>query len=224
MYYDPLVDVQHRLPAAMALTTSYYAGPQVPEDARRLFEAACVSAGWDRDIPKPLRATRGTGSSLVLAREWGLSDLEAKLVAAIEDSYEPTWDEATGEFTWGLGLDEEHPRGQFNAFLAAAEASGAAMWTGLSAAPLDPCPQVVDVDFPEVALTRAEWIDGALYLRLAPLHPDPAARTSFRIVGAQPRQWEVSGLDGCTVDLTTTGVQVRVPRVAAEIAFTPSSY
>ena len=224
MYYDPLVDVQHRLPAAMALTTSFYAGPQVPEDAQRLFEAARVSAGWGAGIATPLRANRGTGSSLVLARDWGLTDLEAALVDAIEASYEPSWDADSGEFTWGMGLDEEHPRGQFNAFLAAAEASGAGMWTGLAAAPLEACPQVVDVDFPDVALTRAEWIDGALYIRLTPRHEDPNARTSFRIVGAEPRQWEVSGIDGCTVDLTTAGVHVRAPRIAGELAFTPSSY
>ncbi len=56
--------------------------------------------------------------------------MEARLAAAIEASYEPSWDMTRGEFTWGLGLDEPHPRGQFNAFLAAAEAGGPACGNG----------------------------------------------------------------------------------------------
>ena len=123
-YYDPVVDVHHRLPVTAALTTSFYAAPQEPEDARRLFDAGCASIGFDREIEAPLRPSRAAGSSLLLAREWGLDDLEERLVGAIEASYEPTWDDASGEFTWGLRLDEPHPRGQFNAFLAAAEAAG----------------------------------------------------------------------------------------------------
>ena len=58
LYYDPLLDVHHRLPVAAALTTAYYAAPQVPEDARRLFDAGCISAGLDEDPQLPLRASR----------------------------------------------------------------------------------------------------------------------------------------------------------------------
>ena len=142
----------------MASTTSYYAAPQVPEEAKRLFLAAASSMGLDGDLKLPLRPSRAYGSSLVLAREWGLTDIEERLVAGIEASYEPTWDTETGEFTWGMGLNEPHPRGQFNAFLAAAEAAGPGAWEALSAAPLDPCPQIVGVDFPTMAFDRAEWI------------------------------------------------------------------
>ena len=78
------------------------------------------------------------------------------------------------------------PRGQFNAFLAAAEATGPGEWTRLSAAPLEPCPQLVDVDFPAMAFTRAEWVDGNLHLRLAPLHENTSVFTSF-VSSAQSR-------------------------------------
>ena len=169
------------MPAAAALTTSYYAAPQVPEDAQRLFEAACASAGWHGEIPAPLRPGRGAGSSLVLAKEWGLTDLRDRLTEAIEHHYEPTWDRERAEFTYAMGLDEPHPRGQFNAFLAAAEAAGPGMWERLSAAPLESCPQVVGVDFPDMALSRAEWIDGNLHLGLAPKVEDPNRYTTFRI-------------------------------------------
>ncbi|MCP3935778.1 MAG: hypothetical protein GY708_10445 [Actinomycetia bacterium] len=171
-----------------------------------------------------MRAGRGAGSSLLLAREWGMADLEDRLAAAIEASFEPTWDRSLGEFTWGMGLDEPHPRGQFNAFLAAAEASGPGRWEGLSAAPLEKCPQVVDVDFPSVALSRAEWIDGSLHLRVEVLDESPNERTAFRIVGAEPRMWDILGPDGLTVEVTTSGLMVRMPRVSADIEFTEGSY
>ena len=224
MYYDPQLDLHHRVPSAMALTTSYYAAPQFGADAQRLFDAACRSAGLDGDIGVPLRPGRGFASALILAREWGRTDLEARLVEAIEASYEPTWDNERGEFTWGLGLNEAHPRGQFNAFLAAAEAAGRGRWEQLSAAPLEACPQVVDVDFPALAFTRAEWERGGLYLTLAPLVERPDERTTFRIVGVEPRQWDVAGIDGVTMDATGSGTLVRVPLVAGDLSFTPGSY
>jgi hypothetical protein len=224
LYYDPILDVHHRLPVALAMTTSFYSAPQAPDDSRRLFEAACTSVALDADLPLPLRPTRTFGSALILAREWDMPEIEQRLVAAIEASYEPTWDTSLGEFTWGMGLDEPHPRGQFNAFLAAAEASGSGRWTGLSAAPLEPCPQIVDVDFPSMAFSRAEWVDGNLHLRLAPLRDDPTEFTSFRLVGAEPRNWDVHGLDGATLDLTTSGLNIRVPLVSADVVLVRGSY
>jgi len=206
------------------LVTSYYAAPQMPHDARRLFDAACISLGVDGDIALPLRASRSYSAALVLAREWRIQDLEARLVAAIEASYEPTWDTNTGEFTWGLGLNERHPRGQYNAFLAAAEAAGPGRWAALSEEPLPDCPQIVGVDFPTMAFSRAEWIGSSLYLELAPLYENRKVYTTFRIVGVEPRQWDVSGVDGASVEARADGVVVRVPLVANEMTFTPSSY
>ena len=223
-YYDPQLDVHHRLPVSSAVVTSYYAAPQVPDDARRLFGAACTSMGLDQDLALPLRAARGYPSALILAREWEMPELDARLMDAIERSYEPTWDSASGEFTWSMGLDEEHPRGQFNAFLAAAEAAGPGRWARLSAAPVEPCPQVVDVDFPAVALTKAEWDSGALHLRLAPLHEDSTQWTTFRIVGVEPRLWYLTGIEGATMDVRPDSVLVRVPIVAGDLEFTPGSY
>ena len=213
-----------RLPTTAALTTSFYAAPQVPTDARRLFQAGCATAGYDVQPATPLRASRAPASSLLLAREWVIDDLADRLSAAIEASYEPTWDRARGEFTWQMGLDEPHPRGQFNAFLAAAEAAGPGRWSGLSAAPLEPCPQVVGIDVSEVVLTRAEWKHGALLLTLDPFDPDPSAWIEFRIVGAEPRLWWLAGIDGATMDVHADCVVVRTPRVAGELEFTPGSY
>ena len=212
------------MPVSLASTTSYYAAPQVPEDARRLFLAAAASIEMDEELSLPLRPSRAYGSSLVLAREWELDDIAAHLVTAIEASYEPTWDHNTGEFTWGMGLNERYPRGQFNAFLAAAEAAGPGRWEALSAAPLEPCPQIVGVDFPTMAFDRAEWIGSSLYLGLAPLYEDPKVYTTFRIVGVEPRQWDIAGIDGAMVDAKPDGVVVRVPLKKTLMTFTPSSY
>lgn len=216
--------MHHRLPVSAALTTAFYAAPQEPGDARRLFDAGCAAAGFGTALPTPIPPSRAIGSSLVLAREWELTELEERLAAAVETSYEPTWDRGRGEFTWGLGLDEPHPRGQFNAFLAAAEAAGPGRWEALSAARLPVCPQVVDVDFPTMAFSRAEWVDGNLRLRLAPLREDSSATTTFRLVGAEPRSWDVHGPDGVRLDLSTTGLTITVPLVAAELDLIRGSY
>ncbi|GEM_PF-473323 len=186
LYYDPVLDVHHKLPVLTAGVTSFYAAPQRRDDAERLWRAAINSAGYDRNIATPMKANRGSGAALILAREWQDSETETRLAAAIEASYEPSWDASRGEFTWGMGLNEPHPRGQFNAFLAAAEASGPGRWTALSAAPLAGGPQVVDVDFPNVAFSRAEWRGNTLHLRMDTLAAIASSPTSFRIVGAPP--------------------------------------
>ena len=98
------------------------------------------------------------------------------------------------------------------------------MWTRLSEAPLEPCPKIVDVDFPTMAFTRAEWVDGNLRLRLAPLREDPTKRTGFRIIGAEPRNWDVHGIDGVSLDLSSTSLDVRVPLIAGELELIRSSY
>ena len=223
LYYDPVHDVHHRLPVSLAMTTAYYAMPQHPKDSRRLFDAACAAMGLDRDIVTTLNPSRNYGSALVMAKEWGLDDIVDRVAAAVDESFEPTWDASAGEFTWGMGLGEPHPRGQFNAFLAAAEAAGPGRWTALSAAPLASCPQVVDVDFPNVALTRAEWHGETLLLTIDPLAPDPSAWTEFRIVGVEPVLWRVNGIEGVTIDVRSDSVVVRLPRVAGDLEFTRSS-
>ncbi|MPY92590.1 MAG: hypothetical protein GEV08_05815 [Acidimicrobiia bacterium] len=91
-------------------------------------------------------------------------------------------------------------------------------------APLPCCPQVVDVDFPSVALRRAEWVGGTLHLRLAPSHPRPDRWTQFRVVVAEPRQWYQTGIDGATTDVTAGAMIVRVPLVAGDLEFTAGSY
>jgi hypothetical protein len=224
LYYDPILDVHHRLPSTVNLTTSFYAGPQRPDDAKRLLEGAIQVAGLTSDPALPLPTGRGFPSALLLAREWGLDELAERLATAIEASYEPTWDHERGEFTWGMGLDEPHPRGQYNAFLAAAEAAGPGRWTALSEAPIEPCPQVVEVDFPDVAFTRAEWVNGNFYGTVKVREPNPEKRTSFRIVGAEPRLWDVHAPDRTFVDVKLSGIHIAMPMVDGDIELLRGNY
>jgi len=91
---------------------------------------------------------------------------------------------------------------------------------------VDPCPQVVAIDFPAIALTRAEWLDGALYLSLLPFRPpDPSPRwTSFSIKGAEPRLWDLAAPNGTTVEVTGNGIHVRTRFEPCNLTFTPGSY
>src|SRR5687768_14106505 len=132
LYYDPLLDVHHKLPVMVAVINALYLSPQRPDEGRRLFDAGLGMLGALGDGPPTVVGERLTGVALLLAREWGVADTSARLTAGIEANYEPTWDAARGEFTWGFGLGEEHPRGQFNAILAAAEAVDAGAWTALA--------------------------------------------------------------------------------------------
>ncbi len=222
LYYDPILDVHHRLPVRAALFSCFYSSAQVPDDARRLFDAASASAGLTADPLQRLRDVRGPAIALALSREWRISDLEARLSRAIDAQFEPTWDHDRGEFTWGLGLGEEHPRGQYNAFLATAEAASPGAWTRLSAAPLEACPQVVGVDFPNVALSRALWVNGVLHLRLDVHRPDPARLTTFRILDAEPgRAWSVVGAERSMIERDVSALVVTTPMRSGDLRIEP---
>ena len=59
-----------------------------------------------------------------MAKEFDDKAVYAKLMAHAEDNYDPTWDRDSGEFTWGFGLNLRSPipRGQYNGYMATAEA------------------------------------------------------------------------------------------------------
>jgi hypothetical protein len=187
----------------------------VPEECRRLFDSATASAGISTRGIENMTGHRINAIAWFLAREWGEADLEAAVREALEAHYEPTWDRKRGEFTWGLGLGEEYPRGQYNGFLAAAEAGSPGAWTRLSEAPLPEQPGLVEgVDFPALALSEARWESGALHLRLHPQSDQVVGRpTRFRISGLSnapdPKNWQLTGnarlsADGADLVVETT--------------------
>ena len=205
MYYDPLLDIHHKVPISPVVGKVTYLLPLVPEDARRLFDGAIEGMGGLRDeIPEATLANpRDAGTLLHAAKEWDLNDLAERLQAACDDALEPTWDRGRGEFTWGCGLDEEHPRGQYNSLLALAEANSEGAWTRLATQLLpENEPRVEGVDFPAVALSEARWVGGELHLRLSPQNDSfVGLGTKFRIVGLEePGAWQVLGPGAVEVD------------------------
>lgn len=107
---------------------------------------------------------------------------------------------------------------------ALAAASGAGRLRRLAAGLDEAVPTVVDLDQSEASLIRAEWIDGALLLRFVAVDEDPGAWMTFRIVGAEPRLWYLTGIDRSWMDVTSSAVIMRVPRVSGTLELTPGSY
>ena len=208
-YYDPVIDEHLQVPSALGSIASIYLAPQVPEEARRLWDAGRAQVGMlDLDGPVAVIGPRMTGWMLFLAREWAVTDLAVALQAATETEYPPTWDAERGELTWDFELDEAHPRGQYNATMAAAEAMTEGAWWRLANDPsIDRFdqPTVCDVDFPTVALTRAEWDPDAQQLHLATHPKNDSVRglpTSMRVTGLDdPRGWRARSDNGAPVDV-----------------------
>ncbi len=203
-YYDPTISYHHMAPlAVVGLFPAFYLTPQHRGDGRRLYEPAAerlrLSAPADQlALPGP----RLTGIATVLAREFGDRELADKLFHAVDRTCEPTWDRERGEFTWGFGLGEAHPRGQYNALMAAAEAMTERAWTHLfnDAHPQRFCePTVVGVDFPLMSLSQAWWDAARQRLTLATSAQNQSVEgraTSFRIENLEPGvDWEVE-IDG----------------------------
>src|SRR5687768_11828302 len=104
LYYDPLLDVHHKLPVMVAVINALYLAPQRPDEARRLFDAGLSMLGLLGEGGPTTIGERITGVSLLLAREWGVDVTAERLAAGAEANFEPTWDRDRGEFTWGFGL------------------------------------------------------------------------------------------------------------------------
>jgi len=217
------------VPAQVLLATSCWLAPCAADDARRLFDAGCAAAGLDRADPADAlaagpEAVHLAATALLLARNWGLDERTGALSRALEAVTEPVADAASGRFWWGLGLHGDVLRGRPNAMLAAAESCGTGRWSALAGPMPAACPQLVDLDFPRLALTRAEWSNGCLVLRLTVLDEQRSVFSSFRLVGAEPRIWCMSGLDGVSTDVTSREVIIRLPLRSGELEFTPGSY
>lgn len=207
-YYDPIIDEHLEVPAAAGgAIPAIYLAPQVPDEARRLWDIARAQLGMlDITGPVPVIGPRFSALALLLARNWAVTDFAEALQTACDEHYPPTWDDERGEVTWDFGLGEPYPRGQYNATMAAADAMTEGGWWRLgnvsSARRFDE-PTVSGVDFPTVALTQAEWHDQEHRLQLA---LDPMNES---VVG-QPTSMIVSGLDDPTTYAVRSAAGARV--------------
>lgn len=181
--------------------------PSRPDDARVLVEAGIEKIGWRTDAPveDPGGNPREVIFGMIYAREYGDEGLYGKLKAHAEEHYEPTWDDATGEFTWGFGLDETYPRGQFNALAALAETMTEGAWDRLFCEPnlrkfVEPT--VTGVDFPNVCLSQAVYDVDRRCLIIASDKGAPGASgqpTTFCVTNVDPGRCTVVA-DGATSD------------------------
>jgi hypothetical protein len=215
-YYDPIIDEHLEVPAVGGAIPAIYLAPQVPDEARRLWDAARAQMGMlEVTGPLPVIGPRFTAMAMLLARNWGVTDLADALQAACDEHYPPTLDDERGEVTWDFDLGEEHPRGQYNAMMAAAEVMTAGGWWRLgnvsSATRFDE-PTVRGVDFPTVALTQAEWDRDAqqLLLALQPMNADVVGRpTALRVAGLDDAtRWHATSPDGVTVEVDVRGPEL----------------
>src|SRR5262249_3063897 len=82
-YYDPIIDEHLQVPTMMGAIPSIYLAPQVPEEARRLWDASRAQMGLlEVNGPVPVLGPRFTALALLLARNWAVGDLADALEAA----------------------------------------------------------------------------------------------------------------------------------------------
>src|SRR3954449_10418280 len=85
LYFDPIEDVAHEVPVFAGMVPAIYLAPQVPDGARRLFEAGMRQLGlWEPSGRIALPGPRASATALWLAREWGLDTVEQALSGAID--------------------------------------------------------------------------------------------------------------------------------------------
>ncbi len=204
---------------ATTLSLALLLAPQAPAEARQLFDAGVATLSRSQELAPPLLADRANALALLGAREWDAEGQVRELASAIDSSPLPSTDDDDDADAEG-----HHTFGSPNALLAMAEATEAGRWSAMFTEPVAPCPQVIGVEFPEVALFRAEWINGALHVGQAPLSENGQRWTTFRLVGGEPRMWYLTGIDGAMMDTAGSAVVVRVPQVRGELEFAPGSY
>lgn len=214
LYYDPVVD-EHVGHGPMGLIApAWYLGPQKHDVARAGWEMAALASGAFEDGPingldNPAMATM----LLQNAGEFADEATKDRLWAAAETHIEPTWDRERGEFTLGFGLNEPHPRGQWNARSMAGWVCEQGAWSRIFNDPnltkFDE-PTVEGVDFPRIALSEARWNGEALHLAAHPQNPTVAGSKASMRVRNLPvdGRWRLTGPDGSIAELEANGGQL----------------
>ncbi len=219
MYYDPIVDEHVGRGPIGIIAPAWYFAPQRNQLAEVGWNTAALPSGVFGDAPitgleEPAMATM----LLQLAGEFADPATKQRIWEAADEYIEPTWDHDAGEFTLGLGLNEEHPRGQWNSRMMAGWVCTKGAWSRIFNEPnltkFDE-PTVEGVDFPSVALSEARWDGKVLHLAA---HAQNAAvkgtRTLVKLTNiASPEGWVMTQSNGEKVPLTGKGDDVEVELV-----------
>lgn len=206
LYYDPVVDEHVSSPMGL-MAPVWYLAPQRPDVARSAWELAVELTGLGSDKPPTgdqpgLLADPGFASLLALQTgEFDDGPVRDRLWEVIDGIHEPTSDSDVGEFTYGFGLGEPHPRGQLNARVMAGWVCTPGAWSRIFNA--EPGrrftdPTVEGVDFPDVALSEARWESSILHLAAQPRNASIAGRRSAMQATALPSDgsWTLLRPDG----------------------------
>ena len=161
LYYDPILDVHHEVPVMFGMVPAPYLAPQVPDDARRLFEAGMRQFGmWESTEAVAPIGPRVSATALWMAKEWGSDRSPTRSTR--------WWTSTTSRRGTGRAASS---RGASISTSRTRAASTTGRWPPRRSrpsrrghgsppsgpAPGSPEPTVVDVDFPTVALSEAWW-------------------------------------------------------------------
>jgi hypothetical protein len=218
LYYDPVVDEHVGTGPIGIIAPTWYFAPQRPDVATAGWQTTAMLAGVLGDGPitgldDPARAT----TLLQFAGEFADTATKQRIWDAADAHVEPTWNDAAGEFTLGFGLDELHPRGQWNARAMAGWVCTEGAWSRIFNEPnltkFDE-PTIVGVDFPKVALSEARWDGTSLHLAAHSLGKADA-HTSLKMTNVPSTDgWVMTRSNGETVALAADGEHVFVELVA----------
>jgi hypothetical protein len=206
LYYDPVVEEHVGHGPVGLIAPGWYLAPQRREVGEAAWSFGAMLSGAAGDGPVGLLDNPTLGVMLAqLAGEFAEPSVKARVWEAADAHFEPTWSPDSGEFTFGFGLGEEHPRGQWNARAMAGWVCTPGAWSSVFNRPnltKFSEPEVVGVDFPRVALREAAWTGSVLRLSAAPQRSSVrGSRSAVRVVGAPAGDWTMTRPDGEVVPL-----------------------
>ncbi|MGI9345831.1 MAG: hypothetical protein ACR2PW_06170 [Gammaproteobacteria bacterium] len=190
MYYDAQKNHNHITFPPMGLAIAFYALPQAPLFAEKLYRGAVNFMQWDKEgteiasLPDPRMLALG----LTCAKEMGDYRTEARLRSFAEKHFEPRFFGLNdSQFGYWFNFGENWPRGQLSALAICSEIGEKGAWEKLFQRPnlsKYSAPTVADIQYPEVGVAQA-WhddIEGCLYLELnSGNHTRCGQPTSFSI-------------------------------------------
>ncbi len=202
LYYDPVVDEHVGRGPMGIITPVWYFAPQKREIAQIGWDTASDFYGVEgteriTGLEDPAKATM----LLQLAGEFCDKSTKNRLWEQAEEHLQPQFDSVSGEFTFGLGLDEPYPRGQWNARIMAGWVCERGDWSKIFNHPNFAKysePTIEGVDFPEIALREAWWDGDKLYLTAQSKNPLRVNDfTEMRLINVSlSEKWVLETIDG----------------------------
>ena len=216
LYYDPVVDEHVGRGPMGIIAPAWYMAPQRNEVAEMGWKSAVALSGVMSDGPNVGLQTPATATFILqLSGEFADAGTKQLIWDAAEELIEPTWDSESGEFTLGLGLNEEHPRGQLNARMMAGWVCRQGAWSGIFNDPnlaKFSQPTVEGVDFPRVALSEAKWDGEVLHIAAHAQNTKIAGTTTtLKMTNvASTNGWYLHESDGTRTPLEDRGDHVEI--------------